>query len=70
MTPFEAQWQCHLEMFPVWAKLKFCCLVKGYKSELFVNSLQNGKILDLPKFKAFAENKSNVTQKLNFFWEG
>ena len=31
-----------------------------------LNSLPNDKILDLSKFKAFADNKSNVTQNVKF----
>ena len=31
-----------------------------------INSLPNGKILDLTKFKAFADDKLILTQKLKF----
>ena len=31
-----------------------------------INPLPNGKILDLPKYEAFAEDKIIVTQKLKF----
>ena len=34
--------------------------------ELSVNSLPNEKILDLSKLKAFADNKLNVSGKLEF----
>ena len=34
-----------------------------------VNSLPNDKILDWSKFKAFAEDKENVTQKLKFMFK-
>ena len=36
---------------------------------LLVYSLPNGEILDQSKFKAFADDKINVTQKLKFVWE-
>ena len=32
----------------------------------WINFLPNGKILDLPKFKAFKEDKLNMTEKLKF----
>ena len=32
-----------------------------------LNSLSNDKFLDWPKLKVFADKKTNVTQKLNFF---
>ena len=32
-------------------------------------SLPNDKILDLTKFKAFADDKISLTQKLKFMWE-
>ena len=32
----------------------------------WVNSLPNGKTLDWPIFKAFAENKTNMIEKLKF----
>ena len=36
-----------------------------------MNSLQNDKILDLSKFKAFADDKINVTKKTErSFWDG
>ena len=34
--------------------------------EIIINSLPNDKILDLPKLKAFADDKINVIQKLKF----
>ena len=37
---------------------------------LSVNSLPNDKILDLTKFKAFADDKIILTQKLKFMLEG
>ena len=33
------------------------------------NSLPTYKSYDLPKLKAFADNKSNVTQTWNLFWK-
>ena len=33
---------------------------------MFLNSLPKDKILDLPKLKAFADDKSNITQNLQF----
>ena len=43
---------------------------------MLVNSLPNNKILDWSKLKAFADDKNNFTQNLNFvlgrvekFWE-
>ena len=35
-----------------------------------INSLPNDKILNLPKLKAFADDKINVTQKLKFALRG
>ena len=35
-------------------------------AELSVNSLPNDKILDKTKFKALADDKINVTEKLKF----
>ena len=35
----------------------------------FINPLPNNKILDLSKFKAFAEDNLNVNQKLKFALE-
>ena len=35
-------------------------------AELSVNSLPNDKILDKSKFKALADDKINVTEKLKF----
>ena len=45
------------------------CLVdhhspRNFESFYTLNSLPNDNILDLSKFRAFAENKSNVTQNL------
>ena len=40
-------------MLSVWTSLHNCCVV---------NPLPDDKILGLPKLKAFADNKSNVTQ--------
>ena len=42
----------------VWFRILLCD--KGF------NSLLNNKILDLSKFKAFADDKITVTQKLKF----
>ena len=39
------------------------------KSELYFNSSPNEKILDWSKFKAFADDKIDVTQKLKFVLE-
>ena len=36
---------------------------------MYYNSLPNDKILDWSKLKAFADNKINVTEKLNFLLE-
>ena len=33
------------------------------------NALPNDKILDLTKFKAFADNKTILIKKLKFIWE-
>ena len=38
----------------------------GGSSPLQLNSLPNNKILDLTNFKAFADNKIILTQKLEF----
>ena len=35
-----------------------------------INPLPIDKILDLPKFKAFSDNKINLTQKLKFAFGG
>ena len=37
--------------------------------QMIINSLPNDKILDWSKFKAFADNKINVTEKLEFVSE-
>ena len=34
-----------------------------------INSLPNDKILDTAKLKAFADDKTNVTKKLEFVFE-
>ena len=45
--------------------------MKGSTSEslhdtIFINTVPNDKILDLPKFKAFADDKKIQAQKLKF----
>ena len=42
------------------------CVVKNgsVKSVFSINPLPNGKILDWPKFKAFADDKMNVTEMM------
>ena len=42
---------CHLQMFLLWTSL---------------NSLPNNRIVDLSKFKAFADDNTILTQKLKF----
>ena len=37
--------------------LNFCCQVKGEHFDNSFNSSQNNEILDLPKWKEFADNK-------------
>ena len=37
---------------------------------LFGKGLTNDKILDPSKFKTFADNRIDITQKLKFYWEG
>ena len=56
-----------MTMFSIWTKLKFCPLVKtesylSYSGKKRFNSFPNDKILDLSKFKAFADDKINVTK--------
>ena len=46
-------------MLSIWNSLKMCCVVK-------INSLPNNKYLDLSKFKAFADDKSNVVKLMGF----
>ena len=46
---------CHLQMLSIWTSLKF-----------IVKSLPNDKISDSSKLKAFADDKSNITQSLKF----
>ena len=45
-------------------KVQFCGQIAGKISS--VNCLTNDKISDLSKFKAFADDKINVTQKFKF----
>ena len=49
-------------MLSIWTSLKYCLL----KS---VNSLPIGKILDVTKLKAFADNKINGTKEKKFVLE-
>ena len=43
-------------------------LLDGYCLQCLLNSLQNDGILDWFKFKAFADNKINVGQKLKIVY--
>ena len=43
------------------------CTASSHQESITINSLPNDKILDRSKLKAFAEDKLNVVQKLNFF---
>ena len=49
-------------------KLDTLCILANYRHLL--NPLPDNKILGLPKLKAFADNKSNVTQKLKLCFIG
>ena len=49
-------------MLSVWTNLIVDCSKKSYR----VNSLQNNKILNQSKLKAFAGDKINMTEKLKF----
>ena len=43
--------------------------VKLHLEILLFNSFPNDKILDCPKLKAFADNKSNVAKKQKFLFD-
>ena len=52
-------------MLSIWTSVIFCCLLKSIGSNL-TDPFTDDKILGLPKLEAFADDKSNVTQKLCF----
>ena len=50
---------CHLQSLSVWKRLKFVVWKR-------VNPLPNYNNLDVPKMKAFADDKLNVARMMNF----
>ena len=52
------------EILIPWKILGF--MGRAYFPSISYNSLQNNKTLDLSKLKAFADDRSNVTQNLKF----
>ena len=53
-------------MLLIWTSLKFCRLGKSSQLQKQILTLPNDKILRLSIFKAFADDKIFVTQKLKF----
>ena len=49
--------KCHLQFVSIWTSLKFCRLVQ-------VNSIPDNEILNLSKFKAFADDKNTSHSKI------